>query len=337
YAANVELAEALAPGGARPAAGAELARVATPTQKTIDEVARFLCVPADRCVKTLLVQGKDGLVALCVRGDHEINELKAAKLAELPGASTLAGEAEILAATGSRPGFLGPVGLPAAIPVIVDRAAAALADFVCGGNADGSHWTGANWERDARITRVADLRKVVEGDPSPDGSGTLHIARGIEVGHVFQLGDTYAEAMGATVLDENGGTRAMLMGCYGIGVSRIVAAAIEQNHDERGIAWPAPMAPWRVAICVIPGKDGDAVRAAAEALYRELGERGIEAVLDDRGLRPGPMFADMELIGIPHRVVVSERGLAAGTFEYRGRRDAESRALDRDALLGMFR
>jgi prolyl-tRNA synthetase len=336
YAANVELAEALAPAGTRPATSAPLVRVPTPTQKTIDEVARFLNVPAERCVKTLLVQGTDGLVALCVRGDHEINELKAAKLAELPGVSTLAGEAEILAATGSRPGFLGPVGLPGAIPVIVDRAAAMLADFVCGGNADGTHYTGANWERDARITRVADLRKVVEGDPSPDGSGHLHIARGIEVGHVFQLGDTYAKKMGATVLDENGSTRAMLMGCYGIGVSRIVAAAIEQNHDERGIAWPEPMAPWRVAICVIPGKDGDAVRAAAEALYRELGERGIDAVLDDRGLRPGPMFSDMELIGIPHRVVVSERGLAAGTFEYRGRRDDDSRALDRDALLALL-
>jgi prolyl-tRNA synthetase len=336
YAANVELAEALAPADARPAPAAALQRVATPTQKTIDEVAAFLGVDPRQCVKTLLVRGHDGPVALCLRGDHELNELKAARLAELPGESVLASEQEILAATGTRPGFIGPVGLPDGVPVIVDRSAAQLADFVCGGNADGSHCTGANWERDARITRIADLRKVVAGDPSPDGQGTLHIARGIEVGHVFQLGDRYAQAMGATVLDENGSARAMLMGCYGIGVSRIVAAAIEQNHDERGIAWPEPMAPWRVAICVIPGKNGDAVRAAAEDLYRELGERGIDSVLDDRGLRPGPMFADMELIGIPHRIVVSERGLAAGTFEYRARGASENRALSRAELLALF-
>ena len=208
-----------------------------------------------------------------------------------------------------------------------------LADFVCGGNAVDTHYTGANWERDARITRVADLRKVVEGDPSPDGTGTLHIARGIEVGHVFQLGGKYAEAMGATVLDENGKARSMLMGCYGIGVSRIVAAAIEQNHDERGIVWPEPMAPWQVAICVIGSRQGTRAQDAALALYDELSERGIDVVLDDRGLRPGPMFADMELIGIPHRIVVSERGLDAGTYEYRRRDENENRALDHARLL----
>ena len=332
YAANVEMAEAIAPAGERAAPSAALARVDTPTQKTIDEVAGFLNVSPQQCVKTLLVRGKNGLVALCLRGDHEINEVKAAKLAELPGESTLASEEEIIAATGTKPGFLGPAGLPASIPVIVDRSAAALADFVCGGNADGTHYIGANWERDARITRVVDLRKVVAGDPSPDGQGTLGIARGIEVGHVFQLGQNYAEAMKATVLDASGKPQVMYMGCYGIGVTRIVAAAIEQNSDDKGIVWPEPMAPWRVAVCVISPKNDTTVGAAAEALYRELNEAGIEAVLDDRGLRPGPMFSDIELIGIPHRIVVSERGLAAGTFEYRARNAAESENLDRTAL-----
>ncbi len=336
YAANVELAEAVAPDAPRPAAAAALELVDTPAQKTIDEVSAFLGVAPARCVKTILVRGNAGLVALCVRGDHEINEVKAAKLAELPGESELAGEAEILAATGARPGFLGPVGLPASIPVIVDRAAAALADFVCGGNADGKHYRGANWERDAHLARVADLRKVVEGDPSPDGKGRIEIARGIEVGHVFQLGQKYAEALQATVLDQDGKARAMFMGCYGIGVSRIVAAAIEQNFDASGICWPEPMAPWRVAVCMINPKNDTAVSAAAESLYTELGAKGVEVVLDDRGLRPGSMFADMELIGIPHRIVVSERGLAAGTYEYRARRDSESRALTRGDVLALF-
>jgi prolyl-tRNA synthetase len=336
YAANVELAEAMPPEAERPVATADLARVDTPERKTMDEVATFLSVSPDQCVKTILVRGEEGLVALCVRGDHEINEIKAAKLEELPGASVLADEAEILKATGTRPGFIGPVGLPDDIPVIVDRSAAVLADFVCGGNAVDTHYTGANWVRDARITRIADLRKVVDGDPSPDGEGTLHIARGIEVGHVFQLGGRYAEAMNATVLDENGKARAMLMGCYGIGVSRIVAAAIEQNHDERGIVWPEPMAPWQVAICVIGSRNGTKAQDAAKALYDELRSHGIDVLLDDRGLRPGPMFADMELIGIPHRVVVSERGLEAGTYEYRHRRDTENRALSHAELLQVF-
>jgi prolyl-tRNA synthetase len=336
YAANIEKAEALAPAGARPAPAAALQRVDTPTQKTIAEVSAFLGVSPAQCVKTLLVKGRDGLVALCLRGDHELNAIKAGKLAELPDEPVLASEEDILAATGTRPGFIGPVGLPGAIPVIVDRSAAALADFVCGGNADGTHYTGANWERDARITRVEDLRQVVEGDPSPDGKGTLRLARGIEVGHVFQLGSKYAEALGATVLDDQGKARVMQMGCYGIGVSRIVAAAIEQCHDEAGILWPEPMAPWRVAVCVINPKGNAEVAAAAESLYRELQEQGIEAVLDDRGLRPGAMFADMELIGIPHRVVVSERGLAAGTLEYRARQSPESRAVTRAELSGLL-
>ncbi|MDF4005337.1 proline--tRNA ligase [Luteibacter sp. PPL552] len=336
YAANIEKAEALAPTDARPAPSAALAKVDTPTQRSIDEVTAFLGVPAARTVKTILVRGREGLVALCVRGDHEVNEVKASHLPDLPDESELASEAEILAATGTQPGFIGPVGLPESIPVIVDRSAAVLADFVCGGNQDGTHYTGANWERDARVTRVADIRKVVEGDPSPDGQGHLRFARGIEVGHVFQLGQKYAEAMGAGVLDEQGKMRTMYMGCYGIGVSRIVAAAIEQRHDDAGMIWTDAMAPWRVAVCVINPKNDPAVTEAAESLYQELGARGIDSVLDDRGLRPGPMFADMELIGIPHRVVVSGRGLDAGTFEYRARTDSEARNVTRDELLALL-
>jgi prolyl-tRNA synthetase len=336
YAANIEKAEALAPTAQRPAPAAALQQVDTPTQKTIDDIASFLKVSPQQCVKTLLVRGRDGLVALCLRGDHEINAVKAGKLAELPDESVLASEEEIRAATGTRPGFIGPVGLPASIPVIVDRDAAVLADFVCGGNVDRTHCTGVNWERDARITRIADLRNVVEGDLSPDGKGVLHLARGIEVGHVFQLGTKYAETLGATVVDESGKPQVMTMGCYGIGVSRIVAAAIEQRHDEAGILWPEAMAPWRVAVCVINPKNTPAVSAAAEALYQALGQRGIEALLDDRGVRAGSMFADMELIGIPHRVVVSERGLAAGTLEYRAREDSESRPLSEDELFALL-
>jgi prolyl-tRNA synthetase len=332
YAANVEKAEAVAPAITRPAPSATLQRMGTPRVRTVEDVTKHFGTSADRVLKTLLVRGKDGLVALCLRGDHEINEVKASKLPELPGESVLASDEQILANAGVRPGFIGPIGLPDNIPVIVDRSAAVLADFVCGGNANDTHYTGANWERDARITRVEDLRQVVAGDPSPDGHGTLHIARGIEVGHVFQLGSKYAESLNATVLDDQGKKQVMLMGCYGIGVSRIVAAAIEQRHDDAGIVWPEPMAPWRVAVCVINPKNAPEVNAAAESLYDELSARGIETVLDDRGLRPGAMFADMELIGIPHRVVVSERGLAAGTLEYRARTASESSAITRDGL-----
>jgi prolyl-tRNA synthetase len=332
YAANMEKAEALAPSISRPAPSAALQRVDTPRVRTVEDVTRHFGIGADRIVKTVLVRGKDGLIALCLRGDHDINEVKAGKLPELPGESVLASDEEILAAVGVRPGYIGPVGLPDSIPVIVDRSAAVLADFVCGGNANDTHYTGANWERDARITRVEDIRQIVAGDPSPDGHGTLQIARGIEVGHVFQLGSKYAEALNATVLDDQGKKQVMLMGCYGIGVSRIVAAAIEQRHDDAGIIWPEPMAPWRVAVCVINPKQSPEVEAAAQSLYNELTARGIETAWDDRGLRPGAMFADMELIGIPHRVVVSERGLASGTLEYRARTSAESSAITRDEL-----
>jgi prolyl-tRNA synthetase len=336
YAANVERAEALAPATPRPTPAQALTRVATPGQKAIEDVSAFLKVTPAQCIKTLVVRGTDGLVALCLRGDHELNEIKASKLPELPGEAMLADEAAIVRQIGCVPGFLGPVGLPADIPVIVDRAAAVLADFVCGGNAADTHYTGANWERDARVTRIEDLRKVVAGDPSPDGKGVLGMARGIEVGHVFQLGTKYSEAMHATVLDDAGQNRVLYMGCYGIGITRIVAAAIEQNHDVSGIVWPEPMAPWRAVICLINPKHKPEVNAAAESLYADLNARGVETCLDDRGLRPGAMFADLELIGIPHRIVVSERGLAAGTFEYRGRRDSESRNLDRAAVLTLL-
>jgi len=336
YAANIEKAEAVAPATERPAPTAALTRVDTPTQRTIEEVSTFLGVPATHVVKTILVRGHEGLVALCVRGDHEINEVKVAHLPEMPDESELASEADILAATGTRPGFIGPVGLPESIPVIVDRSAAVLADFVCGGNQDGTHYTGANWQRDARITRVADIRKVVDGDASPDGKGTIRLGRGIEVGHIFQLGQKYAEAMGAGVLDDQGKMRTMYMGCYGIGVSRIVAAAIEQRHDDAGIVWPEAMAPWRVAVCVINPKNDATVSEAAESLYQALSQAGIDTVLDDRGLRPGPMFADIELIGIPHRVVVSSRGLEAGTFEYRARTDSEARNVTREDLFALL-
>ncbi|MBB5014485.1 proline--tRNA ligase [Rehaibacterium terrae] len=332
YAANVELAEALAPAAPRPAPAEPLRRIDTPTQKTCEEVAALMGIALARTVKSVALVGEQGFVLALVRGDHTVNEIK---LAKLPGLAEyrLATEAEILDHLGAAPGFLGPVNPLKPVTVIADRSVAAMADFVVGANQGGYHLAGVNWGRDLpEPDLVADIRNVVEGDPSPDGKGTLRIARGIEVGHVFQLGTKYAEAMGATVLDQDSKARVMHMGCYGIGVSRIVAAAIEQNFDERGICWPEPMAPWQVAVCVINPKNDPAVAAAAEALYSELQAAGLDPLLDDRGLRPGPMFADIELIGIPHRVVVSERGLAAGTFEYRARRAQAAESLDRDGL-----
>ena len=333
YAANVEMAQAAAPGS-RASANESMRRIDTPTQKTCEEVAALMGVALARTVKSVALIGEEGFVLALVRGDHVVNEVK---LAKLPGMSEyrLATEAEILEHLGSEPGFLGPAKPAKKITVIADRDVAAMADFVVGANEKGFHIAGVNWGRDLpEPDLVADIRNAVEGDLSPDGQGKLGIARGIEVGHVFQLGQKYAQAMGATVLDEAGKSQVMFMGCYGIGVSRIVAAAIEQNNDDNGIIWPEPMAPWRAAVCMInPKNNPDVIAAAAQALYREFESAGIEAVLDDRGLRPGPMFSDIELIGIPHRVVVSERGLAAGTFEYRTRRDSESVQLDRAALL----
>ncbi|MBS0194641.1 MAG: proline--tRNA ligase [Proteobacteria bacterium] len=333
YAANIEMAQAAAPGP-RPGATESMRKIDTPTQKTCEEVAALLGIALTRTVKSVALVGDahTGFVLALVRGDHVVNEIKLAKLPGL-GDYRLATEEEILDHLGSEPGFLGPVRPRKNIAVVADREVAAMADFVVGANEKGYHLAGVNWGRDLPEPQiVADIRSVVEGDVSPDGCGTLHLARGIEVGHVFQLGQKYAQAMQATVLDEAGKMQVMYMGCYGIGVTRIVAAAIEQNHDANGIIWPEPMAPWKVAVCIINPKNNPEVAAAAENLYRELNAAGIEAVLDDRGLRPGPMFSDIELIGIPHRVVVSERGLAAGTCEYRGRRDTEASQLDRAAV-----
>ena len=331
YAANVEMAEAAAPAP-RSAASQEMHEVETPTQKTCEDVAALMGIPLVRTVKSVALVGEQGFVLALVRGDHAVNEIKLAKLAGLAD-YRLATEAEIAEFLGSEPGFLGPVKPAKPITVVADRSVAAMADFVVGANRKGFHLAGVNWGRDLpEPDVVADIRNVVQGDPSPDGVGRLGIARGIEVGHVFQLGQKYAEAMKATVLDADGKAQVMHMGCYGIGVSRIVAAAIEQNHDDAGIVWPEAMAPWTVAVCVINPKNDPAVAEAAEALYRELSDAGLETVLDDRGLRPGVMFGDIELIGVPHRVVVSGRGLESGTFEYRARTAADSENLDRDAL-----
>ncbi|WP_295909170.1 proline--tRNA ligase [uncultured Xanthomonas sp.] len=331
YAANVEAAIA-APPAPRPAVSEELRKVATPTQKTCEAVAELLGLPLQRTVKSVAVMAGETFVLALVRGDHTVNEIKLGKVAGLAG-YRMASEAEILAHLGSEPGFLGPLGPRQPIRVVADRDVAALADFVIGANERGFHLAGVNWGRDLpEPDAVADLRNVVEGERAHDG-GEIRLARGIEVGHVFQLGRQYAQALDATVVDENGKTVTLAMGCYGIGISRIVAAAIEQNHDDAGIRWPQPMAPWTVAVCVINPKRDPAVDAAGEALLAELQQAGLDAVLDDRGLRPGAMFADIELIGVPHRVVVSERGLAAGTFEYRARSGGDAEHLDRTALL----
>jgi prolyl-tRNA synthetase len=335
YAANVETARAADPDP-RPAPSEELRKVDTPTQKTCEDVAALLAIPLARTAKSVAVMTDAGFVLVLVRGDHAVNEIKLGKVEGLADCR-LATEAEVVEHLGSEPGFLGPLGTRKPVRIVADREVAALADFVVGANEAGYHLAGVNWGRDLPEPDViTDIRNVVDGDRASDG-GILRIARGIEVGHVFQLGRNYSEAMGFAVLDEQGKAVAPAMGCYGIGVSRIVAAAIEQNHDDAGILWPEAMAPWRVAVCVINPKRDAAVADAAEALYRELNDAGIETVLDDRGLRPGAMFADIELIGIPHRVVVSERGLAAGTFEYRARSAAEPERLDRDTLLSRLR
>jgi prolyl-tRNA synthetase len=321
FAANVELAEALAPDGSRPPPTEDLKTVDTPNTHTIDELSRLLNVSPSQCLKTLLVRGESGeIVALSLRGDHALNATKAEKIEGVARPLTFAGEQEVLRIVGSKPGSLGPRDLK--IRVIADHAALRLSDFVCGANIDGKHLTGVNWGRDIPEPESADLRNVVEGDPSPDGKGKLSIARGIEVGHIFQLGDKYSHAMNATVLDEEGRARSMIMGCYGIGVTRVVAAAIEQNHDERGIIWPAPIAPFQVALIPINMHKSRRLADAAQALYDELRAAEFEVLFDDRHLRPGVMFADQELIGIPHRLVLSERGLDAGHAEYKGRTDA---------------
>jgi len=323
FAANVELAPALPPPGTRAAAGVALQSVPTPNARTIAEVSALLQVPAAACVKTLLVAGDSGgVVALVLRGDHELNAVKAQKLPGVANPLRMASSAEVQTAAGTEPGFIGPVGL--GCPVYADHAALQLADFVCGANTRDAHLTGVNWLRDLPEPTAADLRNVVDGDPSPSGRGQLRIVRGIEVGHIFQLGRKYSAAMKAVVLDETGKEATMLMGCYGIGVTRIVAAAIEQNHDERGIIWPDPLAPFHVVLVPLNLQKSTRVREAAERLYAELQAAGIEVLFDDRDARPGVKFADAELLGIPHRIVVGERGLDAGTLEYRHRRATDN-------------
>ncbi|MEW8519941.1 MAG: proline--tRNA ligase [Candidatus Thiodiazotropha sp.] len=339
YAANVELAEAVAPAGERPAPAAEMTLVDTPDAKTIQELVAQFDQPIERTVKTLVVKASDEmdaeLVALLVRGDQDLNEIKADKLPQVASPLTFAEEAEIRAAIGAGPGSLGPVALP--IPCIVDRSVAKLADFSAGANRDGKHYFGINWGRDLpEPAEVADLRNVLEGDPSPDGQGTLTIARGIEVGHIFQLGQKYSEALNATVLDENGKAVVMTMGCYGIGVTRVVAAAIEQHHDDKGITWPAALAPFQVALCPMKMEKSQRVREAVERLYAELQAASIDVLLDDRNVRPGFMFADMELIGIPHRIVVGEKSLDEGKVEYRGRRETENSFIPLDEIVGFL-
>jgi prolyl-tRNA synthetase len=335
YAANVELAEALAPAAPRAAAGAALARVATPGKKRCEDVAEFLGLPLTQTVKAIAVmrtpEGEaDARFALILlRGDHDLNELKTQKTL---GDFRFARDDEIVAALGCEPGYIGPVGI-GGIPVFADRSAAAMSDFVCGANAAGYHLTGVNFARDLpEPEAVADLRKVVAGDPCPEGGGDLEICRGIEVGHIFQLRRKYSEAMKCCFLDENGQSRLMEMGCYGIGVSRIVGAAIEQRHDERGIIFPAAVAPFEVCIVPLAYAKSAAVRAAADRLHADLEAAGIDALLDDRSERPGVLFADMDLIGIPHRIVVSDRGLDAGKFEYKGRTDAQAEMVPLEAI-----
>ena len=338
YAANIEKATAQLPQGERPAPSQQMQLVDTPDQTTIEAVCQFLDLPATRTVKSLIVLGaaeKDQpqpLVALILRGDHELNEIKAENHPAVHAPLTFASEAQIQQALGCKPGSIGPVGMN--IKVIADHSAAHLADFVCGANQDGKHLTGVNWDRDARYDEVADLRNVVEGDISPDGDGKLVIKRGIEVGHIFQLGRKYSEAMGCSVLNEQGKTSTLLMGCYGIGVSRVVAAAIEQNYDDRGILWPDALAPFQVALVPMKMESSDAVREATEQLYSALQQAGVEVLLDDRDKKtsPGVRFADMDLIGIPHRVVISDRGLAEGQLEYKYRRAENAESVPADQM-----
>lgn len=335
YAANIEFAEALIPSAPRTAATEELRIIDTPNAKTIAELVEQFSLPIEKTVKTLMVHAHEEsghkLVALLVRGDHELNEIKAEKLPQVAKPLTFATEEEIRAIIGAGPGSLGPINLP--LPVVVDRSVAVMSDFGAGANIDGKHYFGINWERDLPLPQVADLRNVVEGDISPDGKGTLQIKRGIEVGHIFQLGTKYSEAMKATVQGEDGRNQVMTMGCYGIGVSRVVAAAIEQNHDERGIIWPDAIAPFQVAILPMNMHKSFRVQALAEELYATLRSHGIDVILDDRKERPGVMFADMELIGVPHNIVIGDRNLDSEEVEYKNRRAGEKQMIKTSEII----
>ena len=335
FAANIEFAEALAPATPRAAATEEMRIVETPDAKTIAELTEQFQVPVEKTVKTLMVhataESGHKLVGLLVRGDHELNEIKAEKLSQVAAPLTFATEAEIREIVAAGPGSLGPVNLT--MPIVADRTVAAMSDFSAGANIDGKHYFGINWDRDAALPEVADIRNVVAGDPSPDGQGTLVIKRGIEVGHIFQLGTKYSEAMNATVQGEDGRNQLMTMGCYGIGVTRVVAAAIEQNHDDRGIIWPDAIAPFQVATLPMNMHKSFRVKDAAEALYKELRSHGIDVILDDRKERPGVMFADMELIGVPHQVVIGDRNLDAEELEYKNRRTGKKQMIKQSDIV----
>jgi prolyl-tRNA synthetase len=335
YASNIEMAATEAPTDDRPEPGQDLKKVETPGVRTIEALEATQGISAQQALKTLIVEGEDGPVALALRGDHELNAVKAQKIAGVVTPLTMADSATVRVVTGCEPGFAGPIGLE--IPVFYDHATATMADFVCGANETDMHYTGANFNRDIPTPDTVDLRNVVEGDPTPGGKGTLSIARGIEVGHIFQLGSKYSTALGATVLDSDGKERNLEMGCYGIGITRIVGAAIEQNHDDNGIIWPQPLTPFDVVLVPINMHRSAEVREATEALYRDLGDLGLDVLLDDRDARPGVKFADAELIGIPHRVVVSERNLVNDEIEYRHRRDEDSRHLKRDTALKLLK
>jgi prolyl-tRNA synthetase len=337
YAANLEAAIAMPPAEARPAPTEPLTKVTTPGAKTIEDLVKFLKVPATKTIKTLLVDGveENDVVALVVRGDHELNAIKAQKLPGVASPLRMASADRIARSSGAAIGYIGPIGLKGRL--YVDHSALALSDFVAGANEKDMHFTGANWERDVQGMIAADIRNVVEGDPSPTGHGRMKITRGIEVGHIFQLGQKYSDPMKGVVLDESGKEVKLYMGCYGIGVTRIVAAAIEQNHDDRGIIWPEPIAPFQVVLVPMGMQKSARVREVADRLYAELTAAGIEVLYDDRDARPGVKFADAELLGIPHRLVVGERGLEAGKLEYRGRRDSESQEFPLDDALTFIR
>jgi prolyl-tRNA synthetase len=333
YAANVEKAEALSVITERAAPSAEMQKVSTPEVHSIEEVSQLLNIPVDKTLKTLVVEGQENqLVALVLRGDHELNTVKAEKLSGVASPLRMADPAKIAEVIGSKPGSLGPVGLD--IPIYVDRTAANMSDFCCGANEDGYHFTGVNWERDLPLAEVADIRNAINGDASPDGKGKLQIKRGIEVGHIFQLGTKYSEALGATVLDENGSEQTITMGCYGIGVTRIVGAAIEQNHDEAGIIWPDAIAPFQLALIPINKHKSTEVADTCEQLYQQLEEAGVEVLyFDENKARLGSMLADSELLGIPHRLVVGDRGLQAGSLEYRSRRASENEEIPLESVV----
>ena len=337
YAANVEKAEAVLPVGVRPVGALVKQIVDTPNLHSIEEVSQFLAIPATQCLKTLLVKGEEGgVVALLLRGDHELNPIKVEKLEGVASPLEFASEAEVIAVAECKPGSIGPIGLN--IPVIADRSVIVMADFACGANVNGQHFVGVNWERDLALPEtVADIRTVVEGDASPDGKGEITLARGIEVGHIFQLGSKYSAAMKAGVINEGGKNQIMLMGCYGIGISRVVAAAIEQNHDGKGIIWPTNLAPFQVALCPMNMHKSERLKVAAEQLYIDLQGAGIEVLFDDRKVRAGFMFSDMELIGIPHCIILGDRGLDTGTVEYKGRTAQENEEIPLVDLLDFLK